>query len=620
LVSSGRLAVLSCVVCVCIQSLGQTSSPTLSDVRASSVSVDALTSAASTVPASTPDSNRIELSLQQAIRMALENNLDIKLEQENQAVSDFGVERTKGGGTPTQINYGIAEAPAGVGLSAMPLLTSGIPASVNPSGLSVSSSYDSGHVLEGSHSLSIAQGTYSPGSGIPAYDVALQGQLAWIRRNPVTSITPSNGPTPADEAITDNTLGNTTVIKGFSSGASLQLGVNDFTQSFYSGRSSAIPFSKPNAIALFVQPLLRGAGRSNNTRLIVIAQANRKISAAVLEQQMISTISGVETLYYDLAGLQDSVAVQEDALRAAEDLLSNDKQQLDVGRMPPIEVARVEALVSANRLALTQAISLRDQQQIVLRTLLDPKSLTQASGELPTLVANDTLSLPPEQSEKPVEELIQTALSQRPDIRQAKLQVANGERSVAGSSNARLPEVDLYGSFQNRGVIAPDLLPIAGDPSTGMGQIDPIPAGGKSVSRVFEAGIQFNLPIQNRVARANLGSDRAELQQEKTRLTQLEAQAAAEVRNTRIALAAARVAAQSATNSRILQEQLVGAEMEKFRAGMSSNFAVIEQETYLTQAKTTEVAARAAWKKAAIQLDRALGETLQHTGIALDSQ
>ncbi len=261
--------------------------------------------------------------------------------------------------------------------------------------------------------------------------------------------------------------------------------------------------------------------------------------------------------------------------------------------MPPIEVARVEALVSANRLALTQAISLRDQQQIVLRTLLDPKSLTQAARELPALVANDTLSPPSEEAQKPVAELVQTALSQRPDIQQAKLQVANGERSVAGSSNARLPEVDLYGSFQNRGVIAPGLLSIAGDPVTGVGQIDAIPAGGKSVSRVFEAGIQFNLPIQNRVALASLGSDRVELRQEKMRLTQLESQAAAEVRNTSIALAAARVAAQSATNSRILQERLLDAEMEKFRAGMSSNFAVIEQQTYLTQAKTTEVAARA---------------------------
>jgi len=135
------------------------------------------------------------------------------------------------------------------------------------------------------------------------------------------------------------------LLKGFSSGTALQFGVNDFVQSYYSGRSSAVPFTRPNAIALIAQPLLRGAGRSNNTRFIAIAKTNKNISAAVLEQQMISTVSGVEALYYDLISLQDAVAVQERALNAAEELLSNDKQQLGVGRMPPIEVARAEALV-----------------------------------------------------------------------------------------------------------------------------------------------------------------------------------------------------------------------------------------------------------------------------------
>ena len=114
--------------------------------------------------------------------------------------------------------------------------------------------------------------------------------------------------------ITDNTLGDTLLTKGFSPGTTIQLGVNNFVQSFYSGRSSAVPFSHPNAYALIAQPLLRGAGHANNTRYIAIAKTNKKISAAVLKQQMISTIAGVENLYIDLVSLQDSVKVQEQAL------------------------------------------------------------------------------------------------------------------------------------------------------------------------------------------------------------------------------------------------------------------------------------------------------------------
>jgi outer membrane protein TolC len=92
-----------------------------------------------------------------------------------------------------------------------------------------------------------------------------------------------------------------------------------------------VPFTRPNAIALFAQPLLRRAGRSNNTRYIAIAKNNTHISKEVLEAQAIATISGVQNLYYDLISPQDAVTVQEKALDAAETLLSKDRQQLSLG-------------------------------------------------------------------------------------------------------------------------------------------------------------------------------------------------------------------------------------------------------------------------------------------------
>jgi outer membrane protein TolC len=561
----------------------------------------------------------LEVTLRQAIEMALENNLDIRIQRVDQSVAEFGIKRTQGGGTPTQINYNIAETPPGVGSSAMPLLTtiSGVlsPTRVDPSGIVVSPTYDSGHVLGGQHSLSIAQAPYSLGSAIPSFDPEFQGQFAWIRRDPAGSIVSATSATPGDMVITNNTLGNATLVKGFTSGTSVQVGVNDFVQSFYSGRSSAVPFTHPNAIVLVAQPLLRGAGRANNTRFIAIAKTNSKISATVLEQQMVSTISGVENLYYDLVSLQEVVQVQRRALKAAEELLSNNQEQLGVGRMPPIEVARAEALVSAIRLALTEAEARREQQGNVLRSVLDPQSLSTADGKLPDLVAIDAWSPPSDKPEKPIADLIQTALLRRPDVRASKLQIANGERAVLGSSNARLPELDLYASFQSRGVIAPSLIPIGGDSTTGAATIDPVPTGGKSASKVLEVGIQFNVSVRDRVANADFGADQAELREERFRETQMESQAAAEVRNALIGFAAAKQAAQTASTSQKLQKQFLDAELEKFRAGMSTNFAVIQQQTYLAQAETTEVAAQAAFKKAAVQLYRALGETLEHHGI-----
>jgi outer membrane protein len=493
------------------------------------------------------------------------------------------------------------------------------PLSVDPIASTVSSSYNTSRVLDGTHSLSLSTSPYSPGTPVPGFDAQLLGRYGWLRRNPAVSLTSATGgaTTPADTVITDNTLGDTVLTKGFGPGTAIQLGVNNFVQSFYSGRSSPVPFSHPNAYALIAQPLLRGAGHANNTRYIAIAKTNKKISAAVLEQQMISTISGVRNLYVDLVSLQDAVKVQQQALSAAELLLNNDRQQMDVGRLAPIEVARAESLVTSTRLMLTQAIALRDQQQVILRTLLDPQSLRGAAGNVAEIVATDPLVPPQAETSAPLPELVKRAWETRPDVGQAKLQVTNGERQVASAANAAKPEVDVYGTYQLRGVVIPGLTAISGDPLTGNALLDPVPTGGTRSSTIYEAGIQFFLPVQNRVAKANLGADKALLRQQQLRVTQLESQVAAEVRNAITALNAAKSAADAATTARELQARLLAAAQESFSSGYTTNISVIEQQTYLVQAQTTEVVAKAAWLKAAAQLDRVLGRTLEKSGISL---
>ena len=562
----------------------------------------------------------MQLSLQQAIQMALEQNLDIQLEEVDQSVADFSLTRTQGGATPRAINFNIAETPTGEVIASGPLLATTSPTlspyGIEPSTITIPSSYDAAHVLQPYRSLSIATAPFSSGAPVPALDFNLQGQYGWIRRDPSNSLVTSSSATAADTTVTNNTLGSTTLLKGFSSGTSIQLGIDNAVWSLYSGRSSAVPFSHPNAYALIAQPLLRGAGRKNNTRYIAIAKTNKNIAAAILEQQIIAIVAGVEGLYYDLVSLQNSVKVQQKALDAANDLLSDNRQKAAVGRLPPIEVTRAEALVAAIQLALVQANSLREQQEIVLRSVIDPQSLSKPT--LIHLVATVELPSPSEPPASPIPDLIRHALEQRPDIQQAELQVSNGERAVAASANARLPEIDLYGSFQSRGVISPNLIPVGGDPVSGAPIYDPLPTGGLRASQLFQAGIQFRLPIQNKVAEADLGADRAQLQQERLRLTQMEALAAAEIRNAVIGWNAAKEAARTATSARHLQEQLLSAEVEKFRAGFSTNFAVIQQQAYLAQAETTEIAAQATWKKAGVQLDRALGDTLQRHGIEID--
>lgn len=620
-----RVLILSGIVCcTCGGGFAVAQNGSLDDKKSASLIYAPQPSTSSTSPqAPIASSDRLQLSLQNAIRMALVNNLDLQIEQRDQMIATQSVVRANGGGTPRAISYNIAEVPAGEAVTPLSLLASTSsslsPSAVDPTGVPVSSSYDIGHVLEAQHSLSLASSPFSAGAPVPAFDLALLGQFAWFHRDPMLASEASSlSPGPSDST-SNQTLGNVNLLKQFSSGASLQLGINDFTQIYYSGDSSAVPFTHPDAIALITQPLLRGAGRSNNTRFITIAKTNRKISLAVLEQQMISTVSGVETLYYDLVSLQDSVVVQEKALKAATILLADDREQLRVGHMAPIEVVRAQALVTATQLALTQANSLRQQQGNILRSVIDPLSLSNSAGPN-DIVATDQISPPSDEPLTSIADLIEYAWVKRPDVRQAVLQIKNGELAVAASANERLPEVDVYGEFQTRGTPITGLAPLGGDPVDGAATFETSPVGGRRSTQNYEIGVQFNLPVQNRVAKADHIADRAQLQEQQLRLTQLKAQVAAEVRNAVIGLAAAKEAAIAAASSRKFQEDLLAATTESFQAGMSTNFAVVEQQTYLAQAETTEVAAQAAWKKAAVQLARAVGDTLQQHGIELTPQ
>ena len=318
--------------------------------------------------------------------------------------------------------------------------------------------------------------------------------------------------------------------------------MNDFVQSFYSGRSSAVPFSHPNAYALIAQPLFRNAGRANNTRFIAIANTNKKISSAVLEQQMISTIAGVDSLYTDLISLQDGVQVQQQALTAAEQLLSNDQQQLDTGRLPPIEVTRVESLVTSTRVLLEQAKTLRDQQEVILRTLIDPRSLTGPSAQPPEIVATDPLRRRMLKwkrlsgvSEAGVGYAAGCATGAVTDRERRAAGSGISQRCQAGNRYLRDVRDPRRGITRTAGH--------GGSPLTGNTLLDQVPTGGSRSSTLYEAGIQFYLPIQNRVAKANLIIDKATLRQQQLRETQLESTVAAEVRNAITALHAAENAA-----------------------------------------------------------------------------
>ena len=231
-------------------------------------------------------------------------------------------------------------------------------------------------------------------------------------------------------------------------------------------------------------------------------------------------------------------------------------------------------------------------------------------------MATDPLLQPQGEPQATLPKLIKSAWERRPDVQQARLQVINGERQVASAANAAKPEIDLYGSYESRGVVIPGLITIGGDGLTGNATTDPIPTGGSRSSTLYEAGVQFFLPIQDRVAKANLGADKALLRQQQLRVTQLESQVAAEVQNAITALHAAESAADAAKDARAAGEatwRLSGEFQRWLRDQPVAHRAANLPGTGANHGGDGQSGVA----KAAVQLDRVLGRTLEKSGIAL---
>ncbi len=550
----------------------------------------------------------IQLSLYDAIALAIENNLSVEVGRYSLSIAGLDYMRATGGGSLRGVDYTVTEGPTGVGGPGSPLLNSAAQ-SVTPTTPTVNDITPLNVLDETNTSLS-EQGAapYAAGPPVPTLQPTLIGQGLFLQRD--------NG------LIADNPLryiaANLALVQGFAAGTQLEAGVNNEAQTLYSNQGTYNPFSQPNISVTLSQPLMRGLGRNVNLRYMRIGAINQRISRLLFYQQLIATVYGVARLYWDLVSLRENSAVMKQTLDAAKKLFDDDKAQVDQGTLAPLELTRAQSLVTASELDLIQAEGLVKQQEVILKSQLARNgSGDPVLAELP-IVTTDSINVPGQDDLKPVNEMVGDALKNRADVAQAQLQVEGDEISAKASRNAALPQIDLVANFQTRGAAEVPFETI-GQPGTALiGAPADLGTQATRTSRLYQAGLQLNLPLRNRVAEADAARDILQLRQAEARTHVLENQVREEIESSVIALRTARGALNAAIQSRQYQEQLVSAERDKFSVGASTNFLVIQQETYLAQARSTEVAARSVWIKARIALDRALGDLLVKNGISFD--
>lgn len=568
---------------------------------------------------------QLYLSLQDAIALAIENNLDIELQRFTPPTAGAELLRAQGGGAVRGMTTAIRQLPQGVGGPGAPLLTS-VGGAVAVSNLP-SNSADLATITEVTTDLNV-QGAYpfATGPTLPSYDPAITGLLSYSHQTTPQTSSFING---TDAVVANNTIGNLGLSQGFATGTTLTAGFNNNRQTGNSVRSDFNPYTTGSLSVGFTQRLLQGFSMSVNRRYIHIARNEERIADLVLRQQLIQTVADVIRLYWDLVSLDEDVKVKQQALQAAQKLYEDNKSQVEVGTLAPLELKRAQAEVARSRQDLTNSDSLVLQQEVLVKNVLTRNGAADPLLRAARIVPLDHIEISAQEATRPVQDLIAQALSQRPDVAQARLQIDSAGTYLKGTKNSLLPELDVVGSFQNNG-LSGETNPIPQLPSNGIvatREPDPFFLGGYGnvLQQLFQRnfpnysiGVQLTIPLHNRVAQADVVRDEIMVRQTEVRERQIENQVRLEVENALIALQRARASYDAAVETRQLQEEALAAEQERYTVGASTSFFVIQYQRDVAQARSTEVIAQNIYAKSAAALDRAVGSTLVNNNVDVD--
>jgi outer membrane protein TolC len=550
---------------------------------------------------------KIYLSLSDAIALVLENNFDIAIARYNLDIADTDILRTRvGGGQGTPLG-----APSGLITNTLGGSTSTLSSGGGPGGSTVGS----GGAGSGTNGLSLTTGGAGPTPEAFEPSVTANLNYDWDTTQATSIFNGGNSTTDTY---------NFTYNQGFVTGAAFQFTwdnqrstgsnalINDFSPLFQNTFKAEV-----------TQHLLQGAGIWVNKRFMYQAANDRRIADSGFRQQILYTVNQVESIYWGLVQAYEDVQAKERQLEQSSKLLDDDRKQLEIGTIAPLQVTSDNSSVASDKQALiTSQLALNYQQQIIKQAIA--RNLNDAQLSAAPVIPTDRVSIEviPEEKE-PVEDLVKEAFQQRPELEQAVLTLRNDEITLKGARNALLPQLDILaylGGTGSAGTYNPNCTPSSFETC----QTGSTGGYGTALQKTFnnsspDKGVGFNLtiPIGNKYAQSVQARSLMEYRQAELRLEQLYTQIRMQVVNAQFALTTDRAQVEASLAARDYQQQSVDAELKKLHLGASTSANVLLQQRNLATAENNLISAHAAYAKDRAGLYQILATTLQHYGINL---
>jgi len=544
---------------------------------------------------------KLMLSLEDAISLALENNLNISVQKFLPWIAESQILKAKAGGIPQFAN------------------TQQI-------------------VLGSSPSVS--------------FDPVVSGSVNWQRstipvNNPLLSGTGTSATIPS--LTTNGYTYNFGYTQGFHTGTNFSTTLDTSRAASNSPQNLFNPFVQPVLTATLTQPLLNGFGILVNTRYILEAKNSLKIADSQLAQQVMATVTQTSNDYWELVYDRENVKVQEAAVGVSTKLFEDNKKQLQIGTMAPLDVLTAESQVATDQQNLIVAQTTRLQQQTVLLNDIT-KNLMAPDLQGIEIVPTTTIATPEIVENIPLDDAVKEAWQKRPEIYQSDLNLKNAGIEAKATKNALLPALNVYAQYSATGLSGNSITPTSNIPSS----ITPIPSEpivdsitglqignevvgfpvfpttlktnglGAALSSLFEnkfptyaAGVTFSIPIRNRSAQADNARALLNERVQQTQYRQTQNTIVLNVRNTMIALQQDRAQVAAAEKARNLAQQTLDAEQKKYQLGSSTSYNVVLRSRDLTAAEGTELRARVNLEEALVNFNQAMGRTLEVNRITM---
>ncbi len=543
---------------------------------------------------------KLMLSLDDAISLALENNLDIAVQRYVPWIAETDLLRTKAGG----IGRGIGGTGTATALGFIPSLS---------------------------------------------FDPIVTANLNWQHssipvNNPFLSGT---GATSLSQLMNNSAQANFGYQQGFHTGTAFTVAFDNTRSATSSPAALFNPAVQSTMIVGVQQQLLSGFGLLPNTRFILEARNNLKVGDLVFALQVMATVTQVQNFYWELVFAGGNVKVQQAAVNTSQKLYEDNKKQVEIGTLAPIEVVRAESELATDRqnLIVAQTTKLQDQTLLlnaITKNLVAPELLNIE------IIPTTSIPTPPPVELLPLQDAVKEAWQKRPEILQADLNLKNAGIEVRATRNALLPIATLFAQYSSTGLggNAATTAATAFAPNTTAPFVNqngnivvvngangqPVFVGtptaftttsvskggfGDAASQVFENnfptylfGLNFTLPIRNRSAQADSARALLDERQVQVQYRQLQNTVAVDVRNAQIALEQDHARVEAAEKARVLAQQTLDAEQKKYQLGASTIFFVIQAQRDLTTAQGNELRAKADLAEAQVNFDKAMGRTL----------